>query len=130
MTIYFRIFSIYINNILLKNNFNSNKCYNIHHYLNVKKLSPKYVMLKKSSQKYKSLQCFIILINEDFKYFIHIKFNPTSLQCLKNVVTPFSLLIFFPYILLIIFHHQHEHNVNDVSTFLNIRWFKLSCFKI
>ncbi len=25
---------------------------------------------------------------------IHIKFNPTFLQCLKNVVTPFFLLIF------------------------------------
>ncbi len=44
-----------------------------------KELPPKYVMFKKSSQKYISLQCLTILINEFKKYSIHIKFNPTSL---------------------------------------------------
>lgn len=61
-----------------------------------KELTPKYVTFKKNSQKYESLQCLIILINIFKKYSIHIKFNPTSLQCLLkkscHTIFPFNIL--------------------------------------
>lgn len=95
MTICFRILSKYINNILLEKNLSQKKLQYNRSCKMFKELTPKYVMFKKSSQKYNSLQCLIILINEFLKYSIHIKIQSNFFTMSKknccHTIFPFNI---------------------------------------